>query len=200
MSSHKENLDKLNFSILKNFSYCWIAGGALANTILDEKIEDIDIFFPNEKTRQEAIKKIIYMGAKKIETHPYCDKFDLNGRIYDLIHAGRTPEETISSFDWTACCSALDSKGNFYCHEKFFDHIGTKMLYFMGNCSSPHQLTFKNKAKRLSKYIKKGYQIEKEVLQDWLSRVISDHNKLKNKRKLKTIEINVLKFKIDKLK
>jgi hypothetical protein len=197
MNLSKENLDKINFSILRNFSYCWIAGGSITSALLDEEIDDIDIFFPHEKARQEAIKKILCMGAKKVNDQ-LNDRFHLNGKIYDLICAGENPEETISNFDWTACCATLDAEGNFYCHEKFFDHMGTKQLHFMGNCSSAYQLAFKNKTKRLSKYLEKGYEIEPEMLKYWLSRIISDHNKVKNKRKLKITEINILKFKIDK--
>ena len=200
MSLSKENLNKINFSILEKFDYCWIAGGAISNVLQGNQVSDIDIFFPNEKSRQAAVKKIIYMGAKKIESHPLSDKFELNGKTYDLTHAGRTPEETITNFDWTICCAAIDSKSNFYCHEHFFEHTGIKKLHFIGNSSSVHQLTFKNKVKRLSKYLEKGVLIEKNILQYWLSRMISDHNKLKNKRKLKSIEINILKFKIDNLK
>jgi len=200
MNLSKENLDKINFSILSNFGYCWIAGGAIPSVLRGGKINDVDIFFPNEKGRQEAIKKILSMGARKLDSYPSGDRFNLNGKVYDLIHTGRNPAETILNFDWTVCCAAIDKKGNFYCHEKFFDHVGAKKLNFIGNCSSTYQLAFKNKTKRLSKYLEKGYKIDEEMLKYWLSRIISDHNKLKNKRRLKINQINVLKFKINKLK
>lgn len=199
MKISKENLEKLNFKILKNFNNCWIAGGAIASVILDEKIADIDIFFPSEDARKAAVKKFSMMGAEKIASYPLGDKFEYRGQQYDLIHAGRTPEETIRLFDWTACCAAIDKKGNFICHEKFFEHIFERKLYFLGNHPSPHQLAFKNKVKRLTKYLEKNYKIDNKMLQYWLSRMISDHNKLKNKRKLQVTEINVSKFKIDNL-
>ena len=200
MKISKENLDKLGFSILYNFNNCWIAGGAIANIFLDEKVNDIDIFFPDEKSKNQGVKKMMKLGAEKINSYPLGDKFKLNNKIYDIIHAGRTPEETISNFDWTACCATIDKQGNFYCHEKFFEHIGAKELHFIGNHPSPHQLAFKNKTKRLLKYIEKGYKIGEEMLHFWLTKIISDQNKLKNKKKLKPVEINVLKFKIDKPK
>ena len=165
MHNNLENLKKISFSILRKFeSNCWIAGGAITSTILDEKIDNINIFFPDEECRQNGAKKMFQMRAEKINGHPLEEKFRLDGKIYDLIHAGRSPEETILKSDWSVCCAAIDKRGNFYYHEKFFDHIGTKKLHFIGNYSNSRQLSFKSKTKRLIKYVEKGYKIEKESL------------------------------------
>jgi len=198
MNLSKENLDKINFSILREFkSTCWISGGSVASIILDEKIDDVDIFFPNEETLKRGEKKMLQMGAERIDSYTLGQKFKLNGKIYDLIHAGRTPEETVSNSDWTACCAAIDKKGYFYCHENFLEHAASKELHFIGNHPTNRELSFKSKTKRLIKYIEKGYKITEKGLLLWLSRIISDQNKLRNKKKMHIIKFNIIKCKIN---
>tara|TARA_R100000808_G_scaffold12887_1_gene31791 strand:+ start:5239 stop:5841 length:603 start_codon:yes stop_codon:yes gene_type:complete len=197
MKISKENLNKLGFPILSKFGNCWIAGGSIASIILDEKIENVDIFFPNEESRKQAVKKFVNMGAEKINSYPLGDKFKFDDKIYDLLHAGRTPEETITSFDWTACCAVIDKKGNFLCHENFLEDICAKKLNFINNHAGSYQLSFKNKTKRLMKYLEKGYQIDSKILKYWLSKIISDQNKLRNKKKIQIIKFNIIKSKID---
>ena len=197
MNLSKENLDKIGFSILGNFGYCWIAGGAISSVLRGGRVDDIDIFFPNEDSRKNAVRKLVSMGGEKIHTHSFEERVRFKGKFYDFMHLGRNPEETISRFDYTVCCVVIDKKGNFYCHEDYFDHIGSKKLHFIGNYPN---VNFKNKTKRLKKYINKGYLIDHENLDYWLQRLIKEHNKLSNKKKIQITEFNIVKNKIDQNK
>ena len=194
MNNNTENLNKLGFPILKEFSSnCWIAGGAITNFFLGEQKTDLDIFFPNEESFKAATKKFISMGAESVNSYPSGEKFKFKGEFYDLIHLGNSPEQTISRFDYSVCCAAVDKAGNFYHHEDYFDHIEKKEIHYIGNHPN---INFKNKSKRLQSYINKGYSIKKEQLISWLDRLIKDQNRLRNKKKINITEFKIIKSKI----
>jgi len=61
-----EVLDNINFDILQHFdSYCWIAGGALTNALIDKTPVDIDIFFTSEADKIRAAEKLLDLGWDK---------------------------------------------------------------------------------------------------------------------------------------
>lgn len=197
MKTNLTSLKKIGFPILEKFnSRCWIAGGAITDYFLDRSVDNIDIFFPNESARKGAINKLESMGAKKLDSLPSEEKFKLKDKSYSLACIGRTPEETISQFDYTVCCVAVDQSGNFYCHERYFDHLDCKKIHYLGNYPN---MNFKNKSKRLRKYLEKGYSIDKEHLTYWLERLIKDQNRLRNKKSVSITEFKIIKTKINKL-
>jgi hypothetical protein len=193
--SNIENLKKVGFPILKGFSSnCWIAGGAISDFFLGRDIQDLDIFFPNEESRQAAVDKFISIGAELIDTYPLGQKFKLKGKIYDLVHLGNSPEQTISRFDYSICCATIDKSRNFYCHENYFEHIENKEIHYIGNHPN---INFKNKSKRLQGYLNKGYKMTKSQLLHWLDRLIKDQNRLRNKKKMHIEEFKIIQTKIN---
>jgi hypothetical protein len=190
-----ENLKRVGFPILKEFdSNCWIAGGAISDFFLGKKRRNLDIFFPNEQSFKAAAQKFISMGAEEINVFPLGREFKFKGEFYDLIHLGRNPAETISRFDYSICCAALDKAGNFYCHENYFDHVGKKQIHYIGNHPN---INVKNKSKRLQNYLSKGYNIGEEQLVHWLDRLIKDQNRLRNKKKMHITEFKIVQTKIN---
>ena len=191
------NLKKIGFPILKKFnSRCWIAGGAITDYFLDRPIDNIDIFFPSEIMYKNAARKFESAGAERLDVHPFGEKFKFEGKTYDLTSVGRNPEETISQFDYTVCCAAVDKNGNFYYHEEYFNHLDNKEIHYLGNYPN---MNFKNKSKRLQKYLEKGYSINKKNLTYWLKRLIKDQNRLRNKKPTNITKFEIIKTKINKL-
>ena len=147
------NLKKIGFPILKEFgSNCWIAGGAISDFFLDRVPKDIDIFFPNTVEKKKAIEKLTLLGAKQqgtpSDTMGAPTTFKYKGDTINIIHLGVTPQDCITRFDYTVCCAAIDRKGNFYHHEKYFEHLDSKKIHYLGNHPN---VNFKNKSRRLQK-------------------------------------------------
>ena len=70
----------------------------------------------------------------------------------------------IKLFDFTAVMAALDSKGQFVCHDDFENHIKSKILV-----RNPIQDRYPRvNNRRLLKYIKDGFTIDQENLLQWL--------------------------------
>jgi hypothetical protein len=186
MNLNEKNLKKIKFEILKKFnSYCWIAGGAVADFFLDKKPVDIDVYFPSEKDKEAAVNKLIKMGGKKIRTYPLGIKVKYRGTTYDLCYLKPTPQETIDHFDYTVCAAAIDKDEKFYSHEDFFEHVEEKRLYYMGDKTENQRVHFLPRVRRLKKYLKKGYSIDEENLEKWLTKLVDDsrpYNRRNRKR------------------
>ena len=198
MHANLKNLEKVNFSLLSKFSSnCWIAGGAISDFFLGKDCKSIDVFFPNTAEKKKAVEKLNSLGAKMqgtpVDIIGGATTFQYKENIVNLIHLGATPEECISRFDYTVCCAAIDKKGNFYYHEKYFEHLGNKEIHYIGNHPN---LNFKSKSKRLRRYLEKGFMIDEENLSYWLERLIKDQNRLRNK---KSVAVTKFQTKINKL-
>lgn len=201
MKTNVTNLKKIRFPILKEFgSNCWIAGGAISDFFLDRDCKDIDIFFPNVIQKKKAIEKLDCLGAKMQGASPdvagAATTFKYKGDTINIIHLGTTPEECISRFDYTVCCAAIDRKGNFYYHEKYFEHLDSKEVHYLGNHPN---INFKNKSRRLQKYLSKGYSINKENLIHWLTKLIQDQNRARNKKGVILTDFKIIKTKVNKV-
>ncbi len=170
-----KNLEKIKFSTLQHFGYCWIAGGAIADYFLDKKPNDIDIYFPSEKAKKKGVNKFKNLGAKNIREYPFGTKMLYRGMKYDLAFLKPTPEESIEQFDYTVCSAAIDKDQKFYSHPDFFEHLEEKKLYYLGSDPQRGPSHSVNKARRLLKHLRKGYSIDQEHLWFWLDKIIKDH-------------------------
>ena len=185
MDLSEENLYKLEFHLLSKFkSNCWIAGGAVTDCLLDRPSRDIDIFFPSEETKQAAKEIMVKEGAKIVHEYPIGIKMQKGDHLYDLMHLGSTPEECIEQFDYTACAIAIDKRKNVCYHKEYFNHVTEMELHYIGNYPSKH---YTNKAKRLKKYLRKGFVINESNLGTWLDKLINDHKKPKKKDPKKSV-------------
>jgi hypothetical protein len=173
MNLTDENLKKIKFNILSEFnSDCWIAGGAITDFLLGRKIRDIDIFFPSEKDMGKAKNKVLSMGGKL--SYEYTQGFNMKykGCFYDLGYLGSSPKETIDKFDYTVCCISVDKNKKFLYHDEYFDHLDKMELHYLGNHPNKFYL---NKAKRMLRYLDKGFSINQEQTEKWLNMLIKDH-------------------------
>lgn len=129
---------------------CFIAGGAVRDSLRNTVPKDYDMFFRTDSAKDEFIAKF---GRK-------CDITGFGNYNWDKFQfitlATGTPEEIIANFDWNV-------------NQVYWDLAATK---FGGNISSNMDLIFNAKARtplsaimRLPYLIEKGYRIEpKELL------------------------------------
>jgi hypothetical protein len=182
MNPSKENLDKIHFYLLKKFkSYCWISGGSIADVFEERKPRDVDVYFPSNKAKDEAVEVLMAERARVIQVYPMGTKLQYNDTEIDLTHVGRTPQEVFEKFDYTIVCAAIDKSGEFYSHPQFFEHLGEKKLHYTGNAPSKGAAHYTNKAKRYRKYLKKGFSMDEENLDKWLDSLVRDNKKPKKK-------------------
>ena len=162
MNLTDENLKKIKFEILSNFSGdCWIAGGAITDFILGRKIKDIDVFFPSEKDALKAKNKLVSIGGRMTYEYPQGFNVKYKGGNYDLAYIGSTPQNK-----------------KFTHHKDYFNHLESMELHYIGNHPNKFYL---NKAKRILRYFDKGFSLDQDNLEKWLNTLIKDHKKPKRK-------------------
>ena len=183
MSLNEENLKKIQFHFLSRFnSYCWISGGSILDALDDREPRDIDIYFSSQRDQEKAVSKAKVQGAKIIQQYPLGTKIEWDGIEIDLAFCGKDPEDVFDKCDYTVMCIAIDKNGKFFHHPDFFEHWGERKLYYTGIAQSKGSGHFLNKAKRLNKYLKKGYSMNGENLEFWLELLIFDQKKPKKQK------------------
>ena len=149
-------------------SYCWIAGGAVLSHLMQTPAKDLDIFFSTEANRQNAADRLIRKGGVLIKKLRLGDSIEFEGCVYDLLHKGTTPQETIECFDYTVCGIAIDLLGKTYKHPDFDEHFQNKKLVYTGGYDKWFSGALNNvnlnvlKAKRIVSYMRKGFDIDNE--------------------------------------
>ena len=154
-----------------------IAGGALTSLILDEKINDFDIWFSNEKDYEKAINdmsNLDYGLKKSITKHITINAitFTIQNKKYQIINPFRYSfggvNEIINQFDFTCVMCGVDiSKKQMVYNERFFNDIKTKQIVINKGLRAPASLIG-----RVIKYTKKGYMISNDSQKDVL-RILS---------------------------
>lgn len=117
--------------------------------------DDIDIYFKSIDDAKDFVRNNSMYGFQF--TNPMCAYGQHNGNKFNLIYGVEytSPENLISRFDIRACSMAID--------------INNKMLYVVRGSvedATQKQITFNPvprgaTIRRLTKYIKKGFEIEK---------------------------------------
>ena len=145
--------------------YCWIAGGAIRDFFLDEKRNDIDLFFKTTDDQLKAQNFLISKGFRILRKHPNnCSLSRNDDELYGLMVIENNPQSTLEFFDYTVCAAALDTNLEFLHHVDFFDHIKEKKLV---RTQQSDRWIITN-VKRLRKFLKKGYSIDKKNLIQYL--------------------------------
>jgi len=155
----KENLK----TELPDFDYCncFIAGGAIRDSIVGKEYSDIDIFGTLENLDAFRDKNLSEWkeGIKsKTGDDSYIDSslrnFYKDGIKVQLIFKEETQEmyRCLDQFDYTICQFGFDGK-DVYCNPESIIHLYEKKLVI-------HALPFPyDSMRRMQKYIKKGYSI-----------------------------------------
>lgn len=151
-----------------------IAGGAITSIFTGSKINDIDIYFRNEKNFFNIVKEV--WDDRKTSFYGVTDKSiimrESNPRYVEgneqfrldiqFIHFKffSNPEEIFNTFDFTVCMGAFDfSTESFVLHDNFLLHNSQKILRFNSNTAFPIVSLL-----RVEKYENKGYKISKSEL------------------------------------
>jgi hypothetical protein len=131
----------------------WIAGGSIKDYFFKTKIKDFDLFFPNQFEMEKMLNHFKDRNEVKFEVDKVAN-IVIKGRVYQIVKKNffQDPIDTISNFDFTVCCGAVDRE-NFYCDDNYFIDLASKKLMV-------NNLTFPvDSIRRMQKYIKKGFSI-----------------------------------------
>ncbi len=142
--------------------FFWIGGGCLRNFFLEEQSSDIDVdlFFNSKSDAKSAKDLLVSLGFKKLSTTSTHWKVKKQDLIFDLCYPHSSPEEWISSVDYTICAAALDRNLIFYHNEHYFEDLKEKKLRRIQQTNRwVAQMTF-----RLKKFLEYGFEIDKENL------------------------------------
>lgn len=135
-----ENLWKIQ--VLDEYMIChngFIAGGCFKCLFTDEKIKDVDMFFPAEKDYFDAVKYFddsdnfdFYYENKKVRAYK-STKTDIAIELINHIYG--TPQEIIDQFDFTVTKFAYYKETTedgvewkIIHHKDFFEHLFFKRL------------------------------------------------------------------------
>jgi hypothetical protein len=156
-------------SFLSHFdSHCWVAGGAVLAEFLNTTPKDIDVFFATESERERAVETLLSKGGTHVKKLRLGDSIEFEGKVYDLLHMGATPQETIECFDYTVCSIAVDLLGKTYKHPDFDEHLENRKLVYTGGSekwfAGMPETVNRNiiQARRMTRYLKKGFDIDDE--------------------------------------
>lgn len=173
--------DVLNILINNN---AIIAGGALTSIVLDEKINDFDIWFSNEEDYNKTIiemsnlhKSIFYeLESRGIgygdnfgkHTTINATTFTIKDKKYQIINPSKYSfggvNEIINQFDFTCVMCGVDLKKKQMVYDKrFFYDVKCKQININKGLKAPASLI-----NRIVKYTKKGYKISKDSQRDAL--------------------------------
>ncbi|GAV11500.1 hypothetical protein [Paenibacillus sp. NAIST15-1] len=138
---------------------CYIAGGTITSLMCNREINDIDIYFRDEKSLigfveevwgdgwviSQTDKALLIKYQKTIDTQLIYFKYFSN------------PEEIFETFDFTVCMGCFDFKTEeFILHEDFFKHNSQRLLKFNPKTAYPIISLM-----RTWKYKEKQYKISK---------------------------------------
>lgn len=144
--------------LLKKYE-CYIAGGTITSLMCNREINDIDIYFRDEKSLIGFVEEIWGVGWVISQTDKallikYEKTLDIQ-LIYFKYFAN--PEEIFDTFDFTVCMGCFDFKTEeFVLHEDFFKHNSQRLLKFNPNTAYPIISLM-----RTWKYKEKHYNISK---------------------------------------
>ncbi len=138
---------------------CLIAGGLITSVFCNREINDIDVYFRDEK----SCIKFVEDSWEDQEWVNILTKKSVLMKINDLdvqlIHFKyfKTAHEIFDTFDFTVCMGAFDFETEqFVLHDEFMKHNSQRILKFNKNTAFPIVSLL-----RVQKYNKKFYSISK---------------------------------------
>lgn len=138
----------------------FIAGGTITSLFSNREVNDIDLYFRNERSLINFVEEIYEDSNDWVNS---LTSKALLVRINDLevqmIHFKyfETAEDIFNTFDYTVCMGAFDfSTEEFVLHNDFMKHNSQRILKFNKNTAFPIVSLL-----RVQKYKEKGYNISK---------------------------------------
>lgn len=155
-------LSKDMVEIFKKYK-AYVAGGTITSLFSNREINDIDVYFPNEKSLINFLREMHDDGVwflshtKKATLFKYTFKdnpIEVQAIHFDYFD---TPQDLFSSFDYSVCMGCYDfGKEEFVLHDDFLKHNSQRILRFNPNTAYPIVSLL-----RVQKYEEKGYKISK---------------------------------------
>jgi hypothetical protein len=136
----------------------FIAGGAVTSTFCSSRINDFDLFFPDETILQRALTSGFVQAAKKddktVETDSALSLMVNNHRLQLIKVVTGTPEAILDGFDFTICQGAFHLERGFIFGDDFFQHLAQRRLVFNINAGFPICSLYRSR-----KFIKRGFSL-----------------------------------------
>jgi hypothetical protein len=152
-------LTKINTNNLKipfpKFEYCgcWIAGGCIRSSILNEQWSDIDVFGPTDML--DEFVKTNLLNAKQVHKSKLMSTYKLEGNKIQVIYREYdSMPECLNSFDYTITQFAFDGS-HLWCNPDALIHLFERRLVV----HRIHPEFAIDSLRRMQKYIKKGFSI-----------------------------------------
>lgn len=144
------------------FEGSWIAGGAITSVFSDQKINDYDYYFKDQKSFEDAIHSCYDANMwccsithRAVTFKSYDDTIQL--MLFDWFNS---PSEIFDAFDFTCCMGAYDHKSKtFIFHSDFMPAVSDRRLTFHSGTRFPIASLM-----RTLKYQERGYSLSRAEL------------------------------------
>lgn len=154
-----------------------VAGGYIRSCILNERINDIDLFIPYAKLGRELALYLVNDNEKKIIETDNALTIKIAKRKIQFITRWvyEQPKDVLSSFDFTICQASF--WWNHYCHkwqsecsDQFYPDLAAKRLIYTNPIREEPP---GGSMLRILKYYQRGYRITLPSLSDVITRLFS---------------------------
>lgn len=151
-------LGKYLVSFMKDYN-AYVAGGTVTSLFSNREINDVDVYFPNEKKAIAFLSHLIEDGAWVVSHTKKATQLMYDEKNVQVIHFDyfETAEDLFGSFDYTVCMGLYDfNKEEYVLHDDFLKHNSQRILKYNPKTSYPIVSML-----RIQKYEDKGYKISK---------------------------------------
>ena len=135
----------------------WVAGGALTSVYTGGNINDVDLYFKDRASFEEAVKDAYDDGLWCVAKTSRAVTFVGGSHVIQLMHFKwfEGPQSIFDSFDFTCCMAAMDCETKeIIMHDDFLKHCSQRFLKFHSGTAFPF-----GTVARVLKYQKRGYTI-----------------------------------------
>jgi len=187
--------DLLDIFINNNALIC---GGAVRSVFANERIEDFDVYFLDEKSAISFNSEIAVIMGEPAFISDNAITYSKDGLTIQSIQSIMgIPMDIIDQFDYTICMSAYSCKRRYFSFgETFFEDLAGRQLIFNVYARYPISSLF-----RIKKYLARGYKIsgvEMVKIALCIHRLnLSDYNILRDQ--LMGIDVSLLSALMDTL-
>lgn len=135
----------------------WVAGGALTSVYTGRTINDVDLYFKDRASFEDAVNGAYDAGLWCVAKTTRAVTFVSGPHVIQLMHFNwfESPQAIFDSFDFTCCMAAMDCETKeIIMHDDFLKHCSQRFLKFHSGTAFPF-----GTVARVLKYQKRGYTI-----------------------------------------